>query len=527
MKKYQLKDFSQFLEEVTIKGSEGIPGEGDDKDERKYLDEVERRARQRLGVPREENPRMGMPRQTMETGREMMQILQRSQQIIRGKEDELERLAEEIILRGGDDWKGYGSILDNVDLDIKLVRPGEVKQFMDDEGCESEDGSCETPSMQLLNDPEIKKEVDKRKILNNITQGEAKNTKRILALSAVRRGLEAIFGESEGREIHTMWMRMTELADKMDWLIPVDLKGEMMERAPEGLAGAVSVKWPNSEKDGDDKDKKSEAEKQEELADKILKDLEKDGDIDAESEDIQKLMSTGNPIIKARGVDFPMLLHETVKGIYELIAAAGIPEDKRTAELVMMNTSSFEDEAEEFRYGPEIAADLRDFINKSTKDVDKYPNTREHVYGMLVQMPADEFLILMKKILLGDSEAREKIDEMIEEVVKMLDEYELGEALPSEQDEADAEEWTKEVTSEEESEIDKLVRQSAERESERDMSDYTQREIQDMIDAALDDGNIDEVKRLSQYLKEGKEIFLKEIERINENHAFHGRRKQK
>ena len=116
---------------------------------------------------------------------------------------------------------------------------------------------------------------------------------------------------------------------------------------------------------------------------------------------------------------------------------------------------------------------------------------------------------------------------MIEEVVKMLDEYELGEALPSEQDEADAEEWTKEVTSEEESEIDKLVRQSAERESERDMSDYTQREIQDMIDAALDDGNIDEVKRLSQYLKEGKEIFLKEIERINENHAFHGRRKQK
>lgn len=503
MKKYQLKDFSQFLEEVTIKGSEGIPGEGSNRDERKYLSEVERRARQRVGAPSEENPRFGPPRETMRTGQELMGLLQRTMQIVRGKEDELERLAEEIILRE------YGSILDNVDLDIKIIRPGEVKQFMDDEGCE--DGSCEMPSYQLLNDPEIKKEVDKRKIINNITQGEAKNTKRILAMPEVRTELESIFGESQGREIHRMWTRMTELADKMDWLIPVDIKGEMMERQPEGMAGAVSVKWPEAKEDED-------------LSDKVLKGLEEDGDIDGESEDIQELLSTGNPIIKSRGVDFPMLLHETVKGIYELIAAAGIPEDKRTAELVMLNTSSFEDEAEEFRYGPEIAADLRDFINDSNKDVDKYPNIREHVYGMLVQMPADEFLPLMKKILLGDSEAREKVDEMIEEVIKMLDEYELGEALPSSNDEEDAEEWSKKISEEPESEIDKLVRQSAERESERDLNDLTQREIQDEIDSALDAGDFERVKMLSQYLKEGKEIFLKEIERMNENH-YHRRRK--
>jgi len=523
MKKYQLKDFSQFLEEVTIKGNEGIPGEGGDRDEKKYLSDVERRARQRVGAPREEDPRRGMPRQTMETGREMMQILQRSLQVIRGKEDELERLAEEIILRE------YGSILDNVDLDIKLIRPGEVKQFMDDEGCG--DGNCEMPSMQLLNDPEIKKEVNKRKIINNITQGEAKNTKRILAMPEVRDELEAIFGESEGREVHRMWMRMSELADRMDWLIPVDLKGEMMERAPEGMAGAVSVKWPEAEqKEEGEKEEKSEADKQQELADKILRGLEEDGDLDTESEDLQELMSTGNPIIKARGVDFPMLLHETVKGIYELIAAAGIPEDKRTAELVMLNTSSFEDEAEEFRYGPEIAADLRDFINDSKSEIDKYPNIREHVYGMLVQMPADEFLILMKKILLGDSEARTKVDEMVDEVIKMLDEYELGEALPNEEDEKDAEEWAKEVTSGEESEIDKLVKQSLYGKSEEtsgeiDYSELTPRELTELIDDALDAGDYERVKMLSQYLKEGKEIYLKEIERINESHRFHGRTK--
>jgi hypothetical protein len=53
----------------------------------------------------------------------------------------------------------------------------------------------------------------------------------------------------------------------------------------------------------------------------------------------------------------------------------------------------------------------------------------------------------------------------------------------------------------------------------------SQREIQELIDDALDAGDIDEVKRLSQYLKEGKEIYLREIERINESHKHHNRRK--
>jgi ferritin len=67
-----------------------------------------------------------------------------------------------------------------------------------------------------------------------------------------------------------------------------------------------------------------------------------------------------------------------------------------------------------------------------------------------------------------------------------------------------------------------LIRKSAER--EQDISQLTQRELQELIDDALDAGDYDEVKRLSQYLKEGKEIYLREIERINESHFFHTRR---
>lgn len=493
-----MKDFSKFIkEEVTIKGSGGIPGESGNhkKSEKQYLADVERRARQRLGVPRDENPMFGPPRQTMEIFQELNGLMQQSMGFIRGHEEELEDLAKRIIL------SEYGSILENVDLDIKIIRPGKVKEFMDEE-CD-----CESPSYQLLTDPEIKKEVDKRKILNNITQGEAKNTKRILAMPEVRDELIAILGDRNGQQAHRVWTRITELADKLDWLIPVDVKADMMGEAPQGMAGACSVKWPGQKSNDESED----------LSDKVLKDLES-ADIDDDNEELQELLSTGNPIIKARGIDFPMLLHETVKGIYELIAAAGIPEDKRTAELVMLNTSSFADEAEEFRFGPEIASDIRDFINKSTKEIDKHPNIRERFCGRLAVMPPDEFLLLVKNILSDAPAARTKVDEILQDIIDEMDEYKKSLT------EYEAGVKLGEIESGDGGDEDNVITHTKEEPTEVDYSQMSQRDIQSLIDDALDSGDFDKVKTLSQYLKEGREIYLREIERLNENHSFHTRR---
>ena len=67
------------------------------------------------------------------------------------------------------------------------------------------------------------------------------------------------------------------------------------------------------------------------------------------------------------------------------------------------------------------------------------------------------------------------------------------------------------------SEIDRLIRQTANKEQSRDESDLSKRELQELIDTALDEGDYDEVRRLSVFLKEGSEIYLKEVERINES----------
>jgi len=525
-----IKDFSKFLnEEITIKGNTGVPGE-ENRSEPSYLRDVERKGQAEISDVRNPHPLF----------MEIMQLADRSKVLTRGKESELEQFAEKIIR------DVYPGILDNVDLDIKFARDGsEVNDFMqeenekklkkqqereeqeEEESEEDNDQKEETPkpkdSTRPSNDRDLKLEVDKRKIANAIIQGEAKNTKNIIEMPECRDGLKSILGDAKGQELHTNLLRIAKIANKLDWVIPVNVKAQMMENAPQGMAGAVSVDWEGCDNGSCKKN-----------AEDIIKNLEDGEEMEDMGEEMEELFSHGKPTIRARGIDFSMLLHETVKGIYELIARAGLPQDEEITKNVMLNTSSFADEAEDFKYGPYIAADLRDFVNKNP-NIDKYPNIREHVFGKLMLMPAAEFLSAMKNILMGSPEGRQIVDRLVSEVISELDEYErqmtefdakqkLGETDDdgqpgegSDDETKDVPEWWKE---DEESDIDKLINKS----NNRELSELSPKEIQELIDDALDKGDFEEVKKLSAYLKEGKEIYLREIERINEGNQFHTRR---
>ena len=506
-----MKDFKKFLEEVTIKGNPSVPGEGGkqpgDKD---YLKDTEARAKARLGLSGRENPG--------QIGGRLMQLLQQSQQVTRGREEDLENLAKEIITQN------YGEILDGVELDIKLLRSGgQIAKFMKDCEEEQDDDNEESPNFRMVKDPATINKIHKAKLGNNIIQGEAKNTKNIIAMQEVKDGLVDIFGP-QAEEILNMWKEMSSLADKMDWIIPIDVKADMMERHPEGMAGAVSVDWkPNQKEEKEEKEEESS----EDFAKRILDDLANGDEPDEkDKEEFGEEVQGATPRIRARGIDFPMLIHETVKGIYQLIASIQFPaedaskEEIEMAQTVKLNISSFEDEAEDFRTGPEIAADFRDFINVNPEV--KHPNMRAFIFGKMMDsnyISDADFLKLFRGILNKTPDARKKIDEMIDEVNKELNQYELGQVIDVEEPNFGNEE-----------EEDTMMPGRAEQEvpqqqSEIDYSELTQRELADLIDVALDKKDFKRVEMLAQYMKEGKEIYLKELERINEGHNFHTRRK--
>jgi hypothetical protein len=532
-----MKNFQKFLEEADIRGNVGIPGEGDKKPgEKKYLSDVEKRAKERLRIRPQDISKLGpmgyMPSQKeMELIERFVPLQERSIELTRNHLPELSKLVEDLI------YQLYKDLIDRyeIELDIKLVRPGKVKEFMD-EGEDSE----KPPKQVEIKDPEIIREIQKRKIANLIIQGEAKNTKHLLHSNEIKEGFEKILGKENGKSLFETLDAIAKIMDQLDWITPESFRQMMMEEHPEGLGGAEKVEWKPKTKS--DEPQEDEEEYKEFTGEEEYEEDEEE--IHLEDEDMES-----TPILRARGIDVSILIHEAVKGLFEILSLVGLPvvkdEDdevdkektKKLLDKIYANTG-WMDEPQDWKFGPEIAADLRDFVNKNPK-IDTYPNIREELWKVMIDrktMPTEKFLELMRGILSETKEARIEIDILINQVIeKIKNEKEYQQELDQYQKDMDEynkkmedyerkmKEWEEkkakgelELTEEPQSEIDMIVKKSlTSKGDDNDYSKWSQKEIQTEIDQALEDGNFEKVKLLSPYLKEGK-IYLKELQILNE-----------
>lgn len=131
-----------------------------------------------------------------------------------------------------------------------------------------------------------------------------------------------------------------------------------------------------------------------------------------------------NPTIVARAVDLSVLIHEAVKGIYKVLSSGATPDDPELAED-MIKKITFEEEPEDWRYGPLIASDLTQFVNQNPK-TNKFPNVKEEVWKIMCDkdtMSSDEFVDFFKGILMKTDEARKKMDSIIDSVVRNLERW--------------------------------------------------------------------------------------------------------
>lgn len=565
-----MKNFSQFIkEEVDLKGSKGVPSD--------FMDKAKQQAATNLGIEPEMGRPVGNIGALMAKSTEILTRGLNAEQIDE-RYKKLEALAKRVIM------DEYGDIIEAsekpVELMIRLIRPsesvlGQLPELLNvprsseerpEYSEESQEGQQEEPQAQAqlggqaedesqasqqqeeeddffsffdddtdyeqqeeenpeeveeieVTNKDVAMAIDKKKILNMLTQGEGKATKDIIKYSdVVESGLREIIGDSY-RELLKVWSDTSDLAHKMDWNVRDENKASMMKDAPGGLAGAVDVAWESL----------SNERQQMHL---LMEDTE-----------FNKI------VIRAFGVDFPMLIHESVKGIYMLLQSSAIKKDQELAQEIKRATSSFKDESQDFKYGVPAQQMFRDFVNKC-KDSQKYNQMRTRVFAFLAidkgrggAYTDEEFLEITNSLFsvfdsvledgkrvfkineqrFAESKAKSEIEKVIAGIVKAEDEYreamnrwEMEQRFGGQEPQGEGEGYA-EPGEEAQSEIDRLIRQSAERESERDESQLTKRELQELIDAALDEGDFDEVRRLSAFLKEGAEIYLREIERINES----------
>ena len=457
----KLKKYINYLSEASLEDNPGVP--------KKVLNDIGARGK----ADAEDFKRNNF--------RELVSIMPnvgRIKQLQRGHEEGLEKIAEETIR------EYYGSILDGVDLVIKFPTPGEIKITM------SETPPEPPEALESVTDQSTIDEINKRKILKNIMQGEAKNSKRMLNLPDVKEKIVALMGDSKGTEYLGLLNRVITAASIADWDVPLEVQKDLWQRSSASgeFAGAVKVTWEEEEETPD------------ELAKKILDELEDKEEIPEETED---LFNEVTPTIYAYGLDFAMLLHETIKGIYNLIISLSIPTDPNVSEIVIMNTDTLADELEDLRYGPVFAANLRDAINEFP-EVDEIDNLREHVVGKLSIMPAKEFLDFMLMFFNGDKKAKTILKNLIDEVKSEMDEYKSAmvdhqlDNAPTEEYENDDDVIDDEPISPVRAPITDMMDQ------EEDYSDLAPSRLQKLIDDAMDREDWGEVSKLSKYLKESR-----------------------
>ena len=130
----------------------------------------------------------------------------------------------------------------------------------------------------------------------------------------------------------------------------------------------------------------------------------------------------GKPVIHAQAVVFPVLIHELVKGVMEILSMHGLPEDDKLTEYVLGKADFINAEPWDMRIGTPIWERFTDCID--SKDFDK----KHHIFTDLVSLPTEEFNHVMREIMLGSKEGKDKIKEIVKEIESDMkrDDYEAS-----------------------------------------------------------------------------------------------------
>lgn len=128
-------------------------------------------------------------------------------------------------------------------------------------------------------------------------------------------------------------------------------------------------------------------------------------------------------VIHAQAMVFPVLIHEIVKGVMELLSAHGLPKDKKLADYVINKADFLAAEPWDMRMGPAVWGKFTNAI-----PADDF-NLKHHAYSQIAALPANEFNNQMKEIMAGTKKGSKIIEDIIHGVKRDFQEEEFNQAM--------------------------------------------------------------------------------------------------
>lgn len=136
--------------------------------------------------------------------------------------------------------------------------------------------------------------------------------------------------------------------------------------------------------------------------------------------------NTDPPTIVARGINFPVLVHELIKGIMELFAIQGRPtdeegnEDEEAWSDIEGSEDTLEKEMWDLRLGPAIWDRIRKQFPEDILTDENKVELQNYLLVEIFKLPAKHFLVFMKEVLLGSENGQRLMNELMEGIDQMF-----------------------------------------------------------------------------------------------------------
>jgi len=119
-----------------------------------------------------------------------------------------------------------------------------------------------------------------------------------------------------------------------------------------------------------------------------------------------KLNESSAPVtIIARAICFPMLVHEIIKGLYELLSLNAFTGTKQQKQDVVNNVDKLSNEPHDLKYGKFIYDALSNVFNESEYDD---PRIRELFFTRVYKLPDNDFLLFIENAINGKLTSSQK-----------------------------------------------------------------------------------------------------------------------
>lgn len=145
---------------------------------------------------------------------------------------------------------------------------------------------------------------------------------------------------------------------------------------------------------------------------------------------------TSPPTVSAKAVTFPLLVHELVKGVYEIFGTHGLPDDPRQQEMILKAEDTLPSEIWDSRLGPIFWEKFVDTYPMDLFDEDK-KHIQHYLFMRFSALSADEFMRVAKMILKGDPRGQQFIQRMVDDIVIDLKDQDYKDAMGDDEEDYD------------------------------------------------------------------------------------------